>query len=264
MGRYSRTCHIPAGIDMTDELVSIVSLVDHAIRQGELTPHQRAAVAALDRSLTHKQRYQLTQDWRAVGSPAAPRPLAVPYYSQRDSATGQGERMCFSSTCAMAADFLRPGSLAGAGQPDDRYLRIVERFGDTTDASAQVRALESLGIRARFRQDGSFEHLARQVARGFPVPVGWLHHGPVAAPRGGGHWTLAIGWDAAQRQVIMHDPYGEANLVGGGYVTTTVGSGKALRYSERNWGRRWMAGPAGAYRFTPGTGWWFELSDEPF
>jgi hypothetical protein len=246
--------------DLAD-LVSIVDIVDHAIRQGELLPHQRAALEAHDRAITNKQRHDLTEDWRAEGSPAAPRPLAVPYFSQRDSATGQGERMCFSSTCAMAAAFLKPNSLAGPGQPDDRYLALVQRFGDTTDASAQVRALQSLGINARFRQDGDFHHLARQVALGIPVPVGWLHHGPVSAPRGGGHWTLAIGWDATARQVIMHDPYGEANLVGGGYVSTAIGSGKGQRYSEQNWGRRWMAGPGSSYRFTPGTGWWLELSN---
>jgi len=51
----------------------------------------------------------------------------------------------------------------------------------------------------------------------------------------------------------MHDPNGEANLVGGGYVSTTIGSGKSQRYSERNWGRRWMVEGVGA-------GWWLELT----
>jgi hypothetical protein len=46
--------------------------------------------------------------------------LPVPYLCQRDSATGQGLRMCFSSTCAMAAAYLKPGCLAEAGQQDDR------------------------------------------------------------------------------------------------------------------------------------------------
>jgi hypothetical protein len=58
--------------------------------------------------------------------------LDVPYFSQRDSATAQGDRMCFSSTCAMAAEFLKPDCLAGAGQRDDRYLALVQHFGDTT------------------------------------------------------------------------------------------------------------------------------------
>jgi hypothetical protein len=61
-----------------------------------------------------------------------------------------------------------------------------------------------------------------------------------------------VGWIPETRQVLMHDPYGEANLVGGGYVSTAIGSGKAQRYSERNWGRRWMVEGVGS-------GWWLEL-----
>jgi hypothetical protein len=50
----------------------------------------------------------------------------------------------------------------------------------------------------------------------------------------------------------MHDPYGEAILVGGGYVSTAIGSGRAQRYSERNWSRRRMVEGVGS-------GWWLEL-----
>jgi hypothetical protein len=49
-----------------------------------------------------------------------------------------------------------------------------------------------------------------------------------------------IGWDPAREAVLMHDPNGEALLIGGGYVSTAIGSGRKLRYSLANWGRRWM------------------------
>jgi hypothetical protein len=62
--------------------------------------------------------------------------LKMPYFAQADSATALGPRMCFSPTCAMAAAFLRPGCLAGEGQPDDRYLALVQRYGDSTEAHA--------------------------------------------------------------------------------------------------------------------------------
>ena len=117
---------------------------------------------------------------RPVYDERAPISLPVPYFSQVDSATRQGLRMCFSSTCAMAAAYLKPGCLAGGGQPDDNYLALVERFGDTTNASAQVRALERLGIPATFRTDGRIEQLVAQLRLGFPIPVGWLHHGPAS------------------------------------------------------------------------------------
>ncbi|WP_255116867.1 MULTISPECIES: lysozyme [unclassified Synechococcus] len=92
-------------------------------------------------------------------SPSALIQLAVPYLSQNDSATSQGPRMCFSSSCAMAAVFLKPSALKGPGQRDDQYLALVQRHGDTTDANAQVKALQSLGLQARFRTDGCIEQL---------------------------------------------------------------------------------------------------------
>jgi hypothetical protein len=179
--------------------------------------------------------------------------LPVPYFCQRDSATGEGLRMCFSSTCAMAAAYLRPGCLAGSGQPDDQYLRLVRQFGDTTEAHAQVQALRVLGIEAELRTDGRPEQLLAQLQLGIPIPVGWLHHGPVDESRGGGHWSLVIGWDPEREAVWMHDPNGEALLIGGGYVSTAIGSGRKLRYSIKNWGRRWMVEG-------PGSGWWLDLA----
>lgn len=179
--------------------------------------------------------------------------LPVPYFCQRDSATSEGLRMCFASSCAMAAEYLRPGCLAGPGQADDQYLRLVQQFGDTTEAQAQIQALRSLGIEAELRTDGRPEQLLAQLQLGIPVPVGWLHHGPVTAPRGGGHWSLVIGWDPAYEAVLMHDPNGEALLIGGGYVNTAIGGGQQLRYSLLNWGRRWMVEG-------PGSGWWLELA----
>jgi hypothetical protein len=153
----------------------------------------------------------------------------------------------------MAAAFLKPGALTGNGQLDDQYLALVQCHGDTTDANAQVAALQSMGLQARFRTDGSIEHLIEQLKRGLPCPVGWLHKGPVSAPSGGGHWSLVIGWDPAKRQFLMHDPNGEADLVNGGYVNTSIGSGAAQRYSEHNWGRRWMMEGAGS-------GWWIQFN----
>jgi len=242
-----------------------IQLLD-AVRHHQGLPHQEEAWQLLQRSLTSQQLGAFTEAFRRSPAPQSGRgaghmetdhgrliQLPVPYLSQNDSTTGQGIRMCFASTCAMAAAFLRPGSLNGSGQLDDQFLALVQRYGDTTDASAQVAALQSLGIEARFRTDGSIDHLIHQLQRGIPCPVGWLHKGPASSPTGGGHWSLVIGWDPGTRQLLMHDPNGEADLVNGGYVSNALGSGSALRYSERNWGRRWQVDG-------PGSGWWIQIS----
>lgn len=237
---------------------------------GEMRPHQLAAFSGVDGALSPAERQQFSDTWRAVGSPAAPAPapapsagagavvmVRAPYLSQRDSATSQGDRMCYSSTCAMAALALKPGCLAGRGQPDDQYLAIVQRHGDTTDVAAQVAALRDLGIRARFRQDGSLAQIPAQIRRGVTVPVGWLHKGPVSSPAGGGHWSLVVGWDPNKQQVIVHDPFGEADLPNGGYARLNSQwhpvAGREQRYSWKNWSPRWMADG-------PSTGWWLDLS----
>ena len=240
---------------MPDDLASVSDAARHVAKAGELTNEQDQAFVWLEDNLTPLQRRGFSQRWRArpTPPPGGRILLNAPYFSQRDSVTSQGDRMCFSSTCAMAAEFLRPGCLAGQGQPDDRYLALVQRRGDTTQAPAQVATLAGLGIRATFRQDGSLDTLLSLLRRGVPVPVGWLHRGPVSAPAGGGHWSLVIGWDPDGQRLIMHDPYGEASLAEGGYRTTAVGSGRSVRYSWANWAPRWMVEG-------PGSGWLLELS----
>jgi|688.fasta_scaffold07719_21 GH24 family phage-related lysozyme (muramidase) len=162
-------------------------------------------------------------------------PLQVPWYAQMDSADrAQAARMCFSSSCAMLLQYLKPGTLAGPNG-DDQYLKRVQQYGDTTDPTAQIRALSSFGIRAKFTKVAGFADLEQQINRGVPVPCGFLHRGPVSAPSGGGHWLIVVGY--TKDHLVVHDPFGEADLVSG---ATLGGVARFARYSRRNFGPRWM------------------------
>jgi len=167
--------------------------------------------------------------------------LAVPFESQRDNASGTGWRECFSSSAAMLARFW------GKVGSDDEYNRIRQRFGDTISAHAQVQALRSLGLRSHFWTNGRRQDIENELRAGRPVAVGWLHHGPVRAPSGGGHWSVAVGtWPDG---LLMHDPYGEAMLVSGGHNRNT--NGAFLQYSWRNWLPRWeVDGPRSGWYLT--------------
>lgn len=167
------------------------------------------------------------------------------YYPQTDSRTSHSYRMCFSSTCAMGLKYLLPDALKGSNADDD-YLRRVFRYGDTISSQAQLRALDSYGINGRFGTNGTRSLIESEINKGYPVAVGFLHHGPVHAPRGGGHWILAIGYN--DTSLICHDPYGELDNVNGGYVRIGSG-GKQVAYTWRNWLPRWEADG-------PGTGWY--------
>ena len=173
-----------------------------------------------------------------TGTPPAPPPLPmqqgvlldVPYEAQNDNASGTGYRECFSSSAAMVARYY------GKITNDDAYNKFRAKYGDTTDAQAQVSALKALGLNARFITNCTVALLEAELDAGRPVMVGWLHKGAVAAPTGGGHWSVVIGYTPTA--FIHNDPNGEANLVQGGYANTT--KGKAITYSRANWLKRWI------------------------
>lgn len=158
-------------------------------------------------------------------------PLPVEYDSQLDNPSGDGWRECFSSSCAMVAKYW------GAIEDFNEYHQRRPAYGDSTDASAQIRTLESFGLKARFGQLGSVEKLKAQLDRGRPTPIGFLHHGTPQAPSGGGHYLVAIGY--TDDHLIVNDPYGELDVVSGGWVKKGGASGKMLGYSWKNFAPRW-------------------------
>jgi hypothetical protein len=151
----------------------------------------------------------------------------------------------------MLLEAIKPGTLKGANG-DDQYLAVVQRFGDTTDASAQLRALAYYGVTARLEQDADFQLLEQQINGGIPVPCGYIHRGPVERPTGSGHWLIAYGHTPTH--VVVNAPWGEPDLIGG---ITLNANGMGLRFSRLNFGKRWMVEPigGGAYRYAPGKGW---------
>jgi GH24 family phage-related lysozyme (muramidase) len=224
-------------------------------------PHQRQAIALLQHALQGHPVLEASHAWvqtyRSAPSASADATtiqLSVPYFPQHDSDTAHGDRMCFSSTNAMLLESLRPGSLTSARskphqQPDDLYLRhLLNHHGDTTSASAQIQALRHWGISARFRTDGTPQHLIAQLQRGIPIPIGVLHKGSWQQPTGGGHWLLIVGIDTTTQQWIVHDPAGEMHVRSGGYATRSATAGRSIRYSFEGLNARWLIeGPASGW-----------------
>lgn len=179
--------------------------------------------------------FKIINDDGAV-PPAPPKPatdgvLKVPYYSQLDNKT-QPHRTCFSSSCAMLLKYLKPNSISG----DDQYIDTVFKFGDTTEPASQIAALAHYGVKAKFRVDGSWAAVNKLIESGVPVPMGILHKGPVTKPSGG-HWIVAVGTWKNHQGYVVHDPYGELDLINGKYIND---KGAFLRYSQRNLGPRWL------------------------
>lgn len=162
--------------------------------------------------------------------------LHVPLFAQSDNVSGQGDRECFSSSCAMVAAF------HGRVRSDDDYNRIRRRFGDTTNANVQITALQSLGLTAVFTRSMTQQGLIDELQLGRPVAVGWIHKGWVSQPEGFGHWSVVGG--VSRQGLWLLDPMGEPDLIWGGHITR--GRGWEGWCSWRNWAPRWDLRPAEA------------------
>lgn len=232
----------------------LVELVDAAkFFKGE--PHQIKAWKALQATLTEEQREAFTKVYRGAQKPsraplpAKPRfPLDVEYFYQRDSKTGHGERSCQSSAIAMAIEYIDPEIIFD----DDEYLRRVFKYGDTVSQIAQKKALDSLGLKNQFRMNGSEQDLVRILDKGYPIPIGILHKGSIFAPSGGGHWITLIGYD--QKFFFAHDPFGELDLINGGYPKAGPLDGKCKKYTRTNLMKRWLI-------TSKNDGWFWDLSE---
>jgi GH24 family phage-related lysozyme (muramidase) len=167
-------------------------------------------------------------------------PLKVPYCDQLDMADGQGWRECFSASSAMLAMYW------GKELNENAYDSLRSRYGDSTTSEAQLAALRSLGLTADFQTDGTSFLLKQEIDAGRPVAVGWLCDGPSSAPSGGGHWIVIIGYDDSG--FFVNDPYGNCDLVDGGYPSHHDGAG--LHYSNQNWLPRWRVDGTGGWMLT--------------
>lgn len=171
--------------------------------------------------------------------PESSNPLDVPYCAQLDNPSGQGYRECFSSSCAMVALYW------GVIKTENEYHQLRPKYGDSTDASAQLRTLRALGLNAEFVQIGSKEKIMAAIDAGMPCPLGFLHHGHYTAPSGGGHWLCGIGYDS--ENLYANDPYGRSDLKNGTYPAPG-NSGAGVKYPWKYFLPRWAVA-------NPNDGW---------
>jgi len=235
---------------VTEKPKSPISLKDAARWYAGL-PHQDKAWEKLQAILSNEDLYQFSVDYRTtVENPVLSKDsiiLNVPYFYQRDSKTGHGERSCQSSAIAMAIEYINKNLV----KDDDEYLNLVFRYGDTVSQSAHQKALDNLGLKHKFATNGTEDDIIRILKLGYPVPIGILHKGNIQNPSGGGHWITVIGYD--KEYFYVHDPFGELDLVNGGYPLAGPTDGKQQKYSRKNLLKRWLINGNA-------DGWYWDLS----
>jgi hypothetical protein len=138
--------------------------------------------------------------------------LNVPYYQQMNndasvSNIGAGWRQCNTTSNCMLADYLLQGKLTQAAkqkgypEPESVYMRIVSKYGDTTDHNAQTKALREIGINSYFSYTISSKDVMLSLSYGIPVVAGFAY-------KSSGHICVIVGHDPVKRVFLVHDPYG--------------------------------------------------------
>lgn len=185
--------------------------------------------------------------------------LKVPYASQvgnEEITAGRvwyDWRQCNTTSNAMLADFLLNGELTkrakekgyknqdGKSEAESAYMRVVAKYGDTTDHDAQTQALKELGIESYFSYTIGGKDILASLNLGIPVVVGFAY-------KDDGHICLIVGHDLAKKVWLVHDPYGTRHGssnnydigVGGAFDPYTYDTMQRIfwdRGREAGWGR---------------------------
>ena len=142
------------------------------------------------------------------------------YYSQRDNYR-DSNRTCFSSASAMLLKWYITDSI----ESDDEYLTTVFKYGDTVEASVQLRALEYYGLHCEFSQSKSIPWLKDFIAgKDDVVALGILNRGLINKPYGGGHYVLCYGYDEKSDNFMIHDPFAAYHWSDGTYDINASGA----------------------------------------
>ncbi|XGV99562.1 MAG: C39 family peptidase [Leptolyngbya sp. BL-A-14] len=140
--------------------------------------------------------------------------LNVTYASQlgneqivRDGQIWYDWRQCNTTSNTMLANYLLKGELTNKAkdqrlpEPESVYMRVVAKYGDTTDHDAQTKALKELGIESYFSYTLSAKDVLQSLNAGIPVIAGFAY-------KYSGHICIIVGHDPANKVWLVHDPYG--------------------------------------------------------
>lgn len=125
----------------------------------------------------------------------------------RDGQVWYDWRQCNTTSNTMLANYLLKGELTNKAkeqrlpEPESVYMRIVAKYGDTTDHDAQTKALNDLGIESYFSYTLSSKDVLLSLKAGIPVIAGFAY-------KYSGHICIIVGHDPVQKAWLVHDPYG--------------------------------------------------------
>lgn len=165
----------------------------------------------------------------------------------RDGETWYDWRQCNTTSNTMLANYLLKGDLTNKAkeqrfaEPESVYMRLVAKYGDTTDHDAHTKALNDLGIGSYFSYTISSKDVLMSLKANIPVVAGFAY-------KSAGHICIIVGHDPVNRVWLVHDPYGTRHGasnnydigVGGAFDLYTYDTMQSIFWDqggEAGWGR---------------------------
>lgn len=158
-----------------------------------------------------------------------------PYFYQQDNGP-EGWRQCQTSSIAMCLRYI---DVPGINDDID-YLKIVNKYGDTTHREPHHKALAELKVQARFTLSADMQDVKEEIDKGNPVVAGVLHHGVFSRPTGGGHFVVITGY--GKDHWLVQDPFGKIDLINGGWLDRSSVAGKNVKYDFKHFNPRFFVG----------------------
>jgi GH24 family phage-related lysozyme (muramidase) len=158
-----------------------------------------------------------------------------PYYYQQDDAPAAWRR-CQTQSIAMCLRYL---DIPGIETNLD-YFKIVEKHGNITYQSSHKAALKELNVFVSFMLSVDEFDIKEQIDNGMPVVAGVYQRGPLSDLESRGHYVVISGYD--KTHWLVQDPYGELDLINGGWKSTGANIGNNIRYSFEEFNPRCFYG----------------------
>lgn len=162
-----------------------------------------------------------------------------PYFYQPDTGP-DGWRKSLASCVAMCLRYL---DTPGINDEAD-YLKILNKHGSPIYCRAHAKTLAEIGVSAKFTKSADEDDVKKQIDSGLPVIAGILHDGDISDVTGGGHFVVLTGY--GRDYWLVQDPYGEIDLVNGGWAATGAVAGRNIQYSFENMNPRFFVGGNGS------------------
>ena len=151
---------------------------------------------------------------------------------------GDDEEHRMSQVCsiAMCLKYLDVPSINGINE----YLNVVIKHGKATVRPVHLLAMKELGFSAYFSLSEDSYSIKDEIKKGLPVVASVVSKRHISNPTGGTHFVVITGYDS--NSWLVQDPFGELDLIEGGWKKTDSIAGKNVKYSFETFNKRIFVG----------------------